>query len=367
MGYSLPGKGILKMPARSARSRPISASAGGTPLADLNYNKKSEQRQKKRKECRGTRSPQQGRNLVWLASGGKGDGKSSSMLAVAASLASILLILLAAPPAAAAASAPAGAPDPARLIASYNSRNFGNPGRRLVRLELRSGAQVTRSFEVTNLWRQDGAVVRTVFVLSEPPGLRGTNYLLVEDPSAPEGMKVFLHLPAGERRVLTVAPSHFDQGLLGSDFGYRDLRMRLPTRGFRFRTLGRETVLGREAWIVEATPEPASGPQPVSRYYLSASPPLLLGVDHLRPAAAGQPAEVVKRMRVEGVEQVDGAWTETRMVMEGADGHSSVLSLEDFRPGYTPAGAALFEPTALPTLIDVVTALPATVAAGGRR
>ncbi len=352
MGYAMPGKAILEITPRSAGRCPISVHAAGTLFAGPNYKKKLEQQQAK---CTRRRR----------AAGAKGDGKSPSMLAVAALLASVLFSLCAVP--AAAAGTAAAPPDPARLIASYNSRNFGNPGRRLVRLELRSGAKVTRSFEVTNLWRQDGAVVRTVFVLTEPAGLRGTNYLLVEDPSAPEGMKVFLHLPAGERRVLTVAPSHFDQGLLGSDFGYRDLRMRLPTRGFRFKTLGRETLLGREAWIVEATPEPVSGPQLVSRYYLSASPPLLLGVDHLRPAAGGQPAAVAKRMRVEGVEQVDGAWTETRMVMEGADGHSSVLSLEDFRPGYTPAGAALFEPAALPTLIDVVTALPASVAAGGRR
>lgn len=273
-------------------------------------------------------------------------------------------------PAAAAAGSPT-TPDAASLIAAYNGRSFGNPGRRLVRLELRSGSEVTRSFEVTNLWRQDGAVVRTVFVLEQPSGLRGTNYLLIEDPGEREGMKVFLHLPAGDRRVLAVAPSHFDQGLLGSDFGYRDMRMQLPTLGFSHRTVGRDTLLGRAVWIVEATPRPGSGAEPVGttivRYYLASDPPLLLGVDHLRPAGAGKPPEVFKRMRVEGVREVDGAWTETRMVMTAADDHSSVLTLEDFRPRYVPAEAALFEPAALATLIDVVAALPASGQAGGGR
>ncbi len=262
-----------------------------------------------------------------------------------------------------------GAPDPARLIAAYNARSFGNPGRRLVKLELRSGQEVTRTFEVTNLWRQEGGAVRTVFVLEEPRGLRGTNYLLIEDPREPTGMKVYLHLPAGDRRVLAVAPSHFDEGLLGSDFGYRDMRMQLPTRGFSLRTLGRETLLGRAVWIVEATLERGADPvsATISRFYLATDPPLLLGVDQLRAAAQGKPPEVFKRMRVEGVREVDGAWTETRMVMTAPDDHSSVLTLEDFQPRYAPAQAELFEPAALATLIDTVAALPAAGGAGGRR
>src|SRR5436309_1100450 len=76
------------------------------------------------------------------------------------------------------------------IVQAYNSRNFGNPGWRRVHLDLKSGATVTRSFDVVNLWQRDGDVVRTLFVLVRPATLGGTDYLLLEDPKDPFGMKV---------------------------------------------------------------------------------------------------------------------------------------------------------------------------------
>ncbi|HEX4952000.1 MAG TPA: outer membrane lipoprotein-sorting protein [Thermoanaerobaculia bacterium] len=262
-------------------------------------------------------------------------------------------LLVAAGPAPAAE--PTGAPRGEALVAAYNHRPFGNPGRRQVRLELRSGEQVTRTFVVSNLWRRQGEEVRTVFVLEEPVGLKGTNYLLVEDPGDSRGMQVFLHLPAGERRVLSVQPSRFDEGLLGSDFGYRDLRLQLPLAGVRYEVRGQERMLGRPVWVVEAIPEGEADRR--SRYYLSEAPVLLLGVDHLRALPGGGRFEVVKRLRVEGLRQVDGAWTETRMVMQAPEGRSSVLTLEGFQPAYAVARRELFEPGALPGLFDAVARL----------
>ncbi len=261
---------------------------------------------------------------------------------------------------AAAGTAPGAEPAPGPrgedLVAAYNARAFGNPGRRQVRLELRSGEQVTRTFVVSNLWRRQGSEVRTVFVLEEPVGLRGTNYLLVEEAQDPRGMQVFLHLPAGDRRVLTVQPSRFDEGLLGSDFGYRDLRMQLPLAGVRYEVRGQERMLGRRVWALEAIPTGGEGERR-SRYYLSEAPTLLLGVDHLQAAPGSGRFEVVKRLRVEGVRQVDGAWTETRMVMQAPEGRSSVLTLEGFQPSYSAARRELFESGALPGLLDAVARL----------
>jgi hypothetical protein len=238
-----------------------------------------------------------------------------------------------------------------QLIQAYNGRPFGSPGWRRVRLELRNGATVTRTFVVTNVWREEGSTVRTLFVLEQPENLAGTNYLLVEEPESPAGMKVFLHLPAGRRRVLSIQPSQFDEGLLGSDFGYRDLRMKIPAAGFQLRLLERHRLLGRSAWAVEAVPvDPetrAASSWARSVYYLAEGDPVLLGADHFRAATDRKPA---KQMRVQGIKKIEGAWTETQITMTSSDGRSSILSLLDFHAALADLDAALFNSETLPAV-----------------
>jgi hypothetical protein len=254
----------------------------------------------------------------------------------------------------------AGEPPEARarqLVEAYNTRPFGNPGWRRVRLELRTRDEVTRDFVVENAWSQSGNVVRTVFVLDLPQGLRGTDYLLVEDPAEPAGMKVFLHLPSGSGRILTIRPSRFGEGLLGSDFGYRDLRMRIPTTGYAFHLAGRQALANESAWLVDAVPVTPAAQQSAqwgrSRYYLSARDPVLLGADFFPAAGDTRPA---KQLRVQGYRRIGGAWTETKMVMSAADAHSSTLTLEDFNAALA-YDAGLFEPDGLPAAARRLAAL----------
>jgi hypothetical protein len=253
-----------------------------------------------------------------------------------------------------AAPGPQPAADQARkLIETYNDRSFGNPGWRRVRLDLKNGEEVTRTFIVTNVWQEEGNLVRTLFVLERPEGLRRTNYLLVEAPQEPAGMKVFLHLPAGNRGVLSIQPSRFDEGLLGSDFGYRDLRMKIPTAGFQLRVLGMQRMLDRNAWAVEAVPAGAETQAVASWkrsvYYLAETDPVLLGADHYQAATDRKPG---KQLRVQGIRKIDGAWTETQMTMSSADGRSSVLSLLDFRATVPDLDNAFFDAETLPTVAD---------------
>jgi len=279
---------------------------------------------------------------------------------VAAALAAVLAAGVSGVSGVSGAAGAAGEPQETRarqLVEAYNTRPFGNPGWRRVRLELRTRNEVTRDFVVENAWSQSGNVVRTVFVLDLPESLRGTDYLLVEDPVEPAGMKVFLHLPAGSGRVLTIRPSRFGEGLLGSDFGYRDLRMRIPTAGYAFHLAGRQELASGSAWLVDAVPVTPAAQQSAqwgrARYYLSARDPVLLGADFFPAAGDTRPA---KQLRVPGYRRIGGAWTETQMVMSAADAHSSTLTLADFNAAvsYDPR---LFEPGALPAAARLLAAL----------
>ena len=254
--------------------------------------------------------------------------------------------------AARSAAPPAAVPDGLRLVNEYNQRNFGSPGWRRVYLELKSGAKVTRTFTILHLWRTVGDEVPSLVVLEQPAGLRGTSYLLVEDPQAPAEMRLALRLPAGERRVLTITPGRFEEGLLGSDFAYSDLRWRLPTTGFRLTVAGKSRLLGREVWMVDAEPSTPQAAQSTSwarvRYYLSREPAILLGADfHRNPAGAP-----FKQLRVESTTRVGQAWTQTRMVMSLAGGRSSVLTLKDVGPLPESIGTDLFVPEMLGTVAE---------------
>jgi hypothetical protein len=255
----------------------------------------------------------------------------------------------------------AAAIDPAPIIEAYNTRNFGSPGWRSVSLELITEGELTRSFTVVNLWRSVGDETRTLFLLQEPEGLSGTNYLLTEGKGDAESldMRVHLFLPSGQRQVLEIAPNEFNEGLLGSDFTYTDLRMRMPLHGYNYRVIGQTVLRNEPAWVLEAEPESEAIRRAVSwslaRFYLAKNFQFLLGADYFNnPEDANDPARPSKQMRVESFEQESGIWTATRMVMVSSDNRYSVLGLKNAHFQSPGVGSELFLPHRLPELADKI-------------
>jgi hypothetical protein len=254
---------------------------------------------------------------------------------------------------------PAGATSPTAraLIDRYNSRELGAPAWRRVVLSLVNGSQVSRSFTVINLWHDTKERTRTLFLLEAPSGLKGTNYLLVEDKarSNDSDMKIFLQLPAGQRTPLEIKSRSFGEGLLGSDFAYNDLRMRMPARGVNYRLLGQAKMLGAAVWAIEAVSSSAESARNngwhSARFYLAQEFPLIMGADYF--AGADQEAALpFKRMRVEGFEKVEGIWTATRITMSASDARASILELKDIRHRVAAQKEELFSPAHLPELAE---------------
>jgi hypothetical protein len=250
-------------------------------------------------------------------------------------------------------------PDAVALVSAYNNRDFGSPGWRSVHMELITEGTLTRSFTVTNLWRNEAGKTYTLFLLQKPEGLSGTNYLLTEGETSPESlnMKVHLFLPSGSRQVLEIEPSNFNEGLLGSDFTYTDLRMKLPVRGYRYRLTGQAVLSNEPTWVLEAVPESDAIRRATSwslaRFYLARNFQFLMGADYFnRAEEAIEPARPVKRMRVEKFEQSGGIWTATRIVMFGSASRYSVLSLRNAHFAVADIGSEIFVPEKLPQLAD---------------
>lgn len=266
------------------------------------------------------------------------------------------------------AAQPAGPSQPTAesLVQTYNARDFGSPGWRRIFLELKNHSQIARTFSILHLWSQGPREVRSLVHLEAPAGLKGTNYLLLENPQLAHGMNLFLCLPSGQRRVLNVKPGRFDEGLLGSDFTYRDLLWQIPTKGYRLRLAGRTRMLNRQVWGVDVEPTTPQTAETSSwsrvRYYLTQDPPLLLGADFFR----GDEARPGKRLRTERLVQQDGVWTPTRLVMRLDGGRSSVLSLGDTAFGSGRFDPDLFEPDLLASATERLASAGVGLGAGAK-
>jgi hypothetical protein len=166
---------------------------------------------------------------------------------------------------------------------------------------------------------------------------------------------VHLHLPSGLHRILRVPPENYEQGLLGSDFSYADLRMLLPLTGRRYRVVGDTTLIGHSVRVLEEYLPPgmvAAESSPLRRrYYVAPDISVLLGMDVFREVAGTvallQPA---KCMRVTRLARVNDVWTASGMEMRAADGRASVLTLLEAELSGLPFSHALFTPDALPDL-----------------
>lgn len=282
----------------------------------------------------------------------------------AASLLLATLLVTPAPAAAAEAGTAGGAAAP-ELLERYNARDVGAPGLRRIRLQLHNDGTLTRTFDIAHAWQlRDGSrggdgEIRSLVLLEQPENLRGTDYLLVEGAPGGTGLEVHLHLPTSGGRVLEVLPGRFDEGLLGSDFGYTDLLWRIPLRGRRVRELGPRRIGGVETWGFEIEPvseeAKASTTWDRTRYYLRREPALLVAAEYYRDDSGRPPAtEPFKRLRVEGWKQIDGVWSPRKMVMDAGAGRTSTITLRAARFDVGPLPADLFAPATLAEMTAIL-------------
>jgi hypothetical protein len=241
------------------------------------------------------------------------------------------------------------------LVAQYNARRIGNPGARRVTVEL-IGDGYTRQYRIINVWRSRSTGAEMLSSLESPDGLRGTSYLQIERQGAEPDMLVYLYLPAGQRRVIQVLPSVYREGLLGSEFSYSDLRLRLPVQGYRYSITGQTVLNGYRAWKVmarvDADVQGSSWSHAI--YYLAQDYPFMLGADYYTLGP-----EPFKRMRVETMVMIDGVRTASRMVMRNVDGRSTTIKLLESRFTGFRVKPKFFSPETLPTLDNELASLAA--------
>jgi hypothetical protein len=234
-------------------------------------------------------------------------------------------------------------PSASELIAQYNSRPLGQPGRRHVNVELRDGLVVVRTYSIANIWTRAAGEVRSIFYLDAPAGLHGTRYLQVENPGHNPELAVYLCLPTANDRVLRVGDHLLGEGLLGSDFSYEDVRFLLPITGCSYLFLGSARVGSNDVWKLSADCRGGRGWKRAV-LYLTKDRPFLAGSDLFASLESAAP---FKAMRVLDYSDKGPIRTATRMVMTRPDASSTTITLEDFRAATPSIREMLFTPERL--------------------
>ncbi|MCC6765138.1 MAG: outer membrane lipoprotein-sorting protein [Deltaproteobacteria bacterium] len=162
--------------------------------------------------------------------------------------------------------------------------------------------------------------------VTAPLALKDTRFLLVDRAEGRD--EQFIYVPT-VKRAMQVSDETRKQPFLGSDFNVSDM-VRPELDAFTYRVVGDETVGGRAARLVEATPR-----TPEKELYaktVSAIDPrdlLVLRVQFFDPKGG-----LLKVWTLDKVERIDGNWTPMVQRMEDlTDGHWSRLTLTEVRYG----------------------------------
>lgn len=236
------------------------------------------------------------------------------------------------------------------LIRASNARVFGEFGYRKVRLDLRDGDTVAERFVTINVWRCLEQDIRMFFYVVEPANLRGACYLVREHGNGFEEMDIHIRLPFGKASVLQVEASNFDDGLLGSDLSYFDMRVTFPGENADFDLLGTLLQDQQPRWVLECRNPlwPWARDLKWHRAVVTLDPKslLLTSVDYYRESVAAP----IKRVRVLSFEQRDGVWTPTRILAYRSGTHNSLATLLNYDCNFTAAAQLRFVPEELSVL-----------------
>ncbi|WP_084604828.1 outer membrane lipoprotein-sorting protein [Desulfonatronum thioautotrophicum] len=213
---------------------------------------------------------------------------------------------------------PPDAPTGRELAQYVHDRDVGQDSRSLVRMELISARGQSRIREMEVLTREDGPILMTFIRFTSPADISGTGFLSIEDGQG--GTEQFLYLPA-LNRTRRIAATQKGRSFVNTDFTYEDMERR-PVDDSEHAVTGSETIEGVETWILESRPKPSSDSQySLIRLWVAKDLHVPLKINFF-----DQRDRHVKQYRVQRLENIQGIWTETRVIMEDlTSGHSTVL------------------------------------------
>jgi outer membrane lipoprotein-sorting protein len=244
--------------------------------------------------------------------------------------ASLVLCAALAGAGAARAEAPAALPSGDELARRINARDEGRQVSRRLVMELVDKRGDVRVRETRSYRKYFGAEKRSVLFFDSPKNLKDTAFLTFDHPERDRDDDQWLYLPA-LRKSRRISGADRGGAFLGTDFSYEDIKKetKIGIEDYRFRTLRREALDGRDCFVLELVPVTPEVARELGygRILLWVDPGLWL----VRKAEYDDPrGERLKTVRVEEVSEVDGIWTPHRMeATNHQTGHRTVIRFLD--------------------------------------
>ena len=203
-------------------------------------------------------------------------------------------------------------------------RDVGQDSQRQMTMELISARGQSRVREVTMLIKDAGPVRKTMMRFTAPADISGTGFLSIEDGQGET--EQFLYLPA-LNRTRRIATAQKNRSFVNTDFTYEDMERR-PVDDAEHAITGSETLSGVNTWILESRPKPSSDSQyGMVRVWVAKDLFVPLRIDFF-----DKRQQHIKQYRVLQLENIQGIWTESTVIMEDlASGHSTVLDIQSIQ------------------------------------
>lgn len=186
-----------------------------------------------------------------------------------------------------------------------------------IQLVVDDGHGTTRERRLTAAAVQLPGEVRRLVRFEEPAEVRGVAFLVIEKDGQPADR--MLYLPS-QKRVRRVSGRQGGQSFENTDFAYADLDL-AGGQGDVLTRVADANVDGQLCWVVEAVPADSAYGKVTTFVHQKTGVPLQV----LFQDKGGQ---LVKRLKVSRVKQVEGHWYAFESVMETlAKGSKTTLSL----------------------------------------
>lgn len=229
----------------------------------------------------------------------------------------VILLSLAAP-------ALAEQPSARNIAQQVYDRDVGQDSQRQMTMELISARGQSRVREVTMLIKDVGPVRKTLMRFTAPADISGTGFLSIEDGQGET--EQFLYLPA-LNRTRRIATAQKNRSFVNTDFTYEDMERR-PVDDAEHVITGSEALSGVSTWILESRPKPSSDSQyGMVRVWVAQDIFVPLRIDFF-----DNQHQHIKQFRVLQLENIQGIWTESKVIMEDlTSGHSTILDIQSIQ------------------------------------
>ncbi|MEM9742441.1 MAG: outer membrane lipoprotein-sorting protein [Pseudomonadota bacterium] len=198
-----------------------------------------------------------------------------------------------------------------QLAERMDAVDHSKDSERLATMVIERGKQrLTRRMRLTGM--KIGVDERSLIAFDEPADVRGTKYLswVYDDPTAEDDLWVFF---PSENLIRRISGGGKKGSFMRSDFANEDIEARAVADDTHELT-GTATLNGRECYLLESTPIALKAKD--SNYARRVSWVDKETLIALKIEYYDRRDRLIKTLSQGGIEQIDGIWTATKLIME---------------------------------------------------